>query len=404
MNVVTNTTRIGDASAAAQRGAAAIARARALTPILSAAAPRIDAANQLPDDVLAAMYDANIFRLLVPLEFGGDELQPADYVQCVEAVAMGNGSAAWCMNQGSGCSMSAAYLESPVATKILGARDGVIAWGQLRGSRAIVVDGGYRVTGKWAFCSGGRHATWIGGHCHVVERDGSLRRDPDGTVIERTMLMPKSVVGMEDDWHVFGLRGTGSNTFYANDVFVADDHSLRRDTDEERRQPGTLYRFSTNNMYAAGFSCVALGIARAMLDDFIALAREKSPAMAGIPLRDNNRVRFEVAHADVQLTAARNHLLQVLRETWDLMRHTHPMPMEQRVRIRTAATYGIHIARNVAETIWNEAGATAIFDDNPFERRYRDIHTVTQQAQGRSAHFENVGSWMLGGDTNLRFI
>lgn len=399
MNVVTKSTQD-----AASRGAAAIARARALTPVLSAAAPRIDAANQLPDDVLAAMYDANMFRLLVPLEFGGEELEPADYVQCVEAVAAGNGSAAWCMNQGSGCSMSAAYLEAPVAAKILGVREGVIAWGQLRGSKAVVVDGGYRVTGKWAFCSGGRHATWIGGHCHVVERDGSLRKDADGTVIERTMLLPKSAVGMEDDWHVFGLRGTGSNTFYANDVFVADDHSLRRDTDAERRQSGTLYRFSTNNMYAAGFSSVALGIARAMLDDFIDVARGKTPAMAGIPLRDNNRVQFEIAHADVQLRAARNHLIQTLRETWDIMRGTHPMPMAQRVQIRTAATYGIHTARAVAETVWNEAGATAIFDANPFERRYRDIHTVTQQAQGRSAHFENVGNWMLGGNVNLRFI
>ena len=399
MNVISQASR--DVT---QRGADAIARARALTPILSAAAPRIDAANQLPDDVLAAMYDANIFRLMVPRECGGEELRPEQYVQCVEAVAMGNASAAWCMNQGSGCSMSAAYLEPPVAAKILGVRDGVIAWGQQRNSKAVVVDGGYRVTGKWAFCSGGRHATWIGGHCHVVERDGSLRKDADGRLIERTMLLPKSVVGMEDDWQVFGLRGTGSNTFFANDVFVADDHSLQRDIDAERRHAGTLYRFSTNNMYAAGFSCVALGIARAMLDDFIILARDKSPAMAGIPLRDNNRVQFEVAHADVSLNAARNHLLQVLRETWDVVSDSHPMPMESRVRIRTAATYGIHVARKVAETVWNEAGATAIFDSNPFERRYRDIHTVTQQAQGRSSHFENVGNWMLGGNVNLRFV
>ena len=399
MNIITNPVRD-----AAQRGADAIARARGLTAFLSDAAPRIDAANQLPDDVLAQMYAANIFRLMVPREFGGDELEPADYVQCVEAVAMGNASAAWCMNQGSGCSMSAAYLEPSVAAKILGVRDGVIAWGQQRNAKAVVVDGGYRVTGKWAFCSGGRHATWIGGHCHVVERDGSLRKDADGRPIERTMLLPKSVVGMEDDWQVFGLRGTGSNTFFADDVFVADDHSLRRDIEEERRHAGTLYRFSTNNMYAAGFSCVALGIARAMLDDFIALAREKSPAMAGIPLRDNNRVQFEVAHADVSLNAARNHLLQVLSETWDVVRETHPMPMESRVRIRTASTYAIHVARKVAETVWNEAGATAIFDSNPFERRYRDIHTVTQQAQGRSSHFENVGNWMLGGNVNLRFV
>lgn len=399
MNVVTQTTRD-----AASRGADALERARALRPLLNAAAPRIDAANQVPDDVLAAMYDANLFRLLVPRDFGGDELEPADYIQCVEAIAMGNGSVAWCMNQGSGCSMSAAYTEPAVAAKILGVRDGVIAWGQLRGSKAIVVDGGYRVTGRWQFCSGGRHATWIGGHCHVVERDGSLRRDPDGTAIERTMLLPKSVVAMEDDWHVFGLRGTGSNTFGVNDVFVPDDHAFRRDIDAERRQSGTLYRFTTNNMYSSGFGSVALGIARAMLDDFLLVARDKSPAMAGMKLAENPRVQFELAYADTRLRAARNHLIQTLREAWDVVRDTHPMPIETRMQIRTAATHAIHVARSVGETVWNEAGATAIFDENPFERRYRDLHTVTQQAQGRSQHFETVGAWMLGGQANLRFV
>ena len=399
MNVVTQTARD-----AASRGSEALERARALRPLLNEAAPRIDAAQQVTPDVLEAMRGGNLFRLLVPRDLGGDELEPADYIQCVEAIAMGNGSVAWTMNQGSGCSMSAAYMDKDVAAKILGVRDGVIAWGQLRGSKAIVVDGGYRVTGRWQFCSGGRHATWIGGHCHVVERDGSLRKDPDGTVIERTMLLPKAVVSMEDDWHVFGLRGTGSNTFYVDDVFVAGDHSLRRDTEAERRQFGTLYRFTTNNMYASGFGAVALGLARGMLDDFLVVARDKSPAMSGMKLAENPRVQFELAYADTRLRAARNHLIQTLREAWDVMCTTHPMPLENRMQIRTAATHAIHVARSVGESVWNEAGATAIFNTNPFERRYRDLHTVTQQAQGRSQHFETVGKWMLGGDVNLRFV
>jgi len=389
---------------AAERAARALDRARALRPLLAAAAPRIEAGRELPPDVLAAMHANRLFRLLLPRSVDGEELEPADYVQCVEAIAMGDASVAWCMNQGTGCSMSAAYLAPDVAAKVFGPPDAVLAWGQLRGSRAVVVDGGYRVSGAWAFVSGGRHASWIGGHCHVVERDGSLRRDPDGSLVERTMLIPRAACRRIDDWSVFGLRGTGSDTFAVENYFVPDEHSLRRDTDPERRERGTLYRFSTNNIYAAGFASVGLGLARAMLDDFIALAREKTPANYGLPLRENPRVCFETAHADTRLRAARAHLLETLREAWEAVRATHPMPLEMRTRIRAAATYAIHTARSVGDTVWNEAGATAIFEANPFERRYRDLHTVTQQAQGRAQHFETVGTWMLGGTPNARFL
>jgi alkylation response protein AidB-like acyl-CoA dehydrogenase len=123
-----------------------------------------------------------------------------------------------------------------------------------------VVDGGYRVTGRWTFVSGGHHATWIGGHCHVVERDGSLRAGADGRPIERTMLIPAGAMTVTDDWNVVGLRGTGSDTFAVDDYFVADAFSTCRDTDEERREGGALYQFSTTNMYAAGFAGVALGV------------------------------------------------------------------------------------------------------------------------------------------------
>jgi len=389
---------------AATRAAEALSRARALRPTLEAAGPTIDEICEAPPNVLEAMYDARLFRLLLPLAYGGEELEPADYIQCVEAIAMGDASVAWCMNQGSGCSMASAFLDPAVAREVFGPRDAVLAWGQLRGSKAVVVDGGYRVTGRWAFVSGGRHATWIGGHCHVVERDGSLRADPDGTVFERTMLLPKSAVRMINEWDVVGLRGTGSDTFEVKDFFVADDHSVRRDVDPERRETGPLYRFSTNNLYASGFASVALGVARALLDDFIAMARGKTPANTDAKMAENPRIQFEVASADTRLRAARDHLIATLREAWDWSKSGQKLTLDHRMRIRTAATHAIHTARGVGDMIWYEAGATVIYKSAPFERRWRDLHTVTQQAQGRANHFETVGSLMLGGSPSLRFL
>ena len=127
----------GPVSGLAASGAECLARARALIPLLQSAAARIDAACELPKDVLDGMHDAGMFRLLIPRAFGGFELKPSEYVRCVEAIAIGDASAAWCMNQGSGCSMTAAYLAPEVSWEIWGGKRDVLAWGQGPGAKAI---------------------------------------------------------------------------------------------------------------------------------------------------------------------------------------------------------------------------------------------------------------------------
>ena len=381
-----------------------IARARALAPMLAAAAPRIDAANELPPDVLDAMHAAGMFRLLVPRSIGGAELDPATYIQCVEAIASGDASVAWCMNQGSGCSMSAGYLEPSVARAVFGGERDVLAWGQGPGAKAVRVDGGWRITGTWSFASGSRHATWLGAHCPCFDADGTPQRHADGRPWERTMLLRRETAAIKDVWQVVGLRGTGSDTYSVHDMFVDDAHTLTRDRAEERREPGLIYKFAAMQIYASGFASVALGIARAALDAFIDLARGKTPALSQTSLRDNAVVQSAIGIADAKLHAARAWLLQVMTETQEAVRHTGELTLDQRIRIRQASTYAIHQAKEIVDTAYHEAGATAIFDANPFERRFRDVNTVTQQVQGRRSHFETVGQHLLGGQPHPRWL
>ena len=384
---------------------APVARARAIAPLIAAAAPRIEAGRELPADVLDALHGAGLFRCLLPRSFNGEELHPAAHVEMIEAIAMADASTAWCLGQASGCSMAAAYLKPAISQEIWGNDSrAVLAWGMGPGSLATVVDGGYRATGKWRFASGSRHATWLGGHCNVRERDGSLRLGIDKKPIERTMLFRKEIASITDDWQVVGLRGTGSDTYTVSDLFVPDDFSVCRDTDAERRERGTLYQFSTTNMYASGFAGVALGIARSALDEFLALVNVKTPTATTRALRDSPVLHREIALATARLRAARGLLLDTLRDTWDAVATRGHMTLDERMEIRLASTYAIHQAKEVVEITWQEAGATAIFDTNPFERRFRDMHTVTQQVQGRSTHFEAVGQHLLGLTPNLRFI
>ena len=122
-------------------------------------------------------------------------------------------------------------------------------------------------------------------------------------------------------------------------------------------------------------------------------------------MRDSALIQFQVAEAEGKLGAARVFLHDTLRRIWaDVSRSGSPLSVEQRVQIRLASTYGIHQAKQVVDTVHHAAGSSAIFTSSAFERRFRDIHTVTQQLQGQLRHFETVGAWMMGVDTDLSFV
>jgi indole-3-acetate monooxygenase len=389
----------------AWQGVHPVERVKAIAPLLRAEAPKIEAARRLTPAVVDALHAQGLYRCLIPRDFGGDEAPPADAVLLAEAMAQADASTAWCVGQAMVCAMSAAYVQPHVARAIWGDDPrGVLAWGFAQGAKAKVVDGGYLVTGQWGFGSGGHHATWLGGHCQVEERDGSIRKGPDGTPIERTMLFRQEEVTWEENWNVIGLRGTGSDTYRVKDLFVPEAFTVRRDVDEERVHPGLLYQFSTTNMYASSFAGVAMGIARRMLEDFKDLAGKKMPSSTTRLMRDSAVVQLFVAQQEAKLRQARAYLLEVLRESWDALQETRHLSMEQKVMIRLAATSAIHRAREVAESCYQEAGTTAIFESNPFERPIRDIHAAGQQVQARTAHLEAVGAFLLGLEPNQRFI
>ena len=385
-------------------GAACIGRARGLIPLLQSAADRIDAKNELPPDVLDAMFDAGMFKLLLPRAFGGYELKPIDFIQCVETVAQGDASVAWCMNQGSGCSMAAAYMAPDVAREIWGGQRDVVAWGQGPGAKGIRTEGGWRVSGTWSFASGSRHATWLGAMCPSFEGDGTPIVRPDGKPWERTFLFRREKAKIDDVWQVMGLRGTGSDNYTIKDLFVDDAHSLTREYEPERQQHGPLYAFQAMQLYAGGFASVALGVSRAMLDGFIALAKTKTQAWSSDPLRDNQAVQQIVSYSDAAWKAARAGLHKTIDDAWLDVSRMGELSLEHRMEIRQAATYAIHVSRDMAHQVFHEAGSTAIFNTHPFERRLRDVNSVSQQLQGRRTHFESVGHYRLGGEPNLRWI
>ncbi|HEX6441826.1 MAG TPA: acyl-CoA dehydrogenase family protein, partial [Stellaceae bacterium] len=277
---VSTVERSSTTSARQNTGAADyLARVREIAPELAAAAAEIDRRRELPDHIVEALIERGLFRMLLPRSLDGAELLPAQYVPVIEELAKTDASTAWCINQNSGCSMTAALLAPGISREIFGGPRGILAWGPGPGE-ARVAPGGYRVTASWSFASGSQHASWLGCHVPVVEGDGKPRLRADGTPIIRTMLFPKSSTEFTDIWHTIGLRGTASNQYSVKDLFVPEAYSvdvLSRRDGAATREPGLLFRFSSLSLYATGFAGVALGIARAMLDEFVVLARDKIP-------------------------------------------------------------------------------------------------------------------------------
>ena len=375
-----------------------LARVKVLAPALKASAAQIDERRELPAAIIDKFVEGGFFRLLLPRSLGGAELLPVDYVPVIEAIAEIDASAAWCLNQNAGCSMTAAYFAPEVAEDIFGGPRGVLAWGPGPGE-ARVVAGGYSVTAQWAFASGSHHASWLGCHVPVVEANGQPRVEADGTPTVRTLVFPKSKTKFTDIWHTIGLRGTGSDQYAVKDLFVPEAYSLRsiaRNSPETRREAGLLYSFSSLSMYAAGFAGVAMGCARSTLNSFIELARDKIPRGARVTMRNNNVIQRDVALADARLSSAYGYLIHNLEDITEAVRERGHITLDERMAIRLAATFCIHTALEVTDILYQAAGATAIFNENPFERPWRDVHSVSQQLQGRQVHFETVGAHMMG--------
>ena len=373
-----------------------IERARALAPLITQEADEIERTRRLTPPVVAALIENGLYRALLPQSTGGAEAPVEVFMQMLEEVAKADASTAWCLGQCSVCAMTAAYLDPETAREVFGAPNDILAWGAVAGE-VQAVPGGYRAHGRWNFASGSRQANWLGAHVGVVEADGKKRLKPNGTPEIRTVLFPLASATMYDVWDVIGLKGTGTDSYSVDNLFIPERFSAVRDDPAAVREKGPLYQLTTHIVFGLGFAAVSLGVARATLDAATDLARGKTPQ--GIKaMRENNAVQGALGRNEGNWRAARAYLYATASEVWgDLMR-TGEYTEAHRAALRLASTWTIHQAASVVDAAYHMAGATAVFAANKFERRFRDMHAIAQQIQGRDTHYEDVGRAILATD------
>jgi alkylation response protein AidB-like acyl-CoA dehydrogenase len=370
-----------------------VERARALAPLIAQEADEIERMRRLTQPVVSALVENGLYRSLLPKSIGGFESPPTVFMQMLEEVAKADASTAWCLGQCSVVAMTAAYLDADVAHQVFGKPADIMAWGAVA-HEVRVVPGGYRISARWDFASGMRQANWLGAHVQILEADGTRRMKPNGAPEIRTIVFPASSATTYDVWNVIGLCGTGTDSYSVENLFIAENFSALRDDFTALREKGPLYGITTYSMFGMGFGAISLGVARATLDAAIELARKKHST--GITaMKDNSAVQGLIGRTEAKLRAARAYHYSTATEAWQELLSTGRLSEQGRAACRLSATYTIHQASEVVDIAYHMAGATAVFKSNPFERRFRDMHTIKQQIQSRDVHYEDVGKMIL---------
>ena len=376
----------------------AVAAAPSLDPLESAAeklasvarelAPETEHERRLAAPLLDGLRASGVMRAGAPAETGSAEASPALTLRCAETIARGDASAGWCVAIAATSSLLGGWLPRDGLADVFGDPNRIAAGVWAPRGAAQRVDGGYRVSGRWSFCSGITHSDVMFGGCLVAE-DGGGKPTP------RILAMPVDQLKVLDTWHTGGLRGTGSQDVVADELFVPEHHSLW--ILDHPTSDAALYRFPIFGFFALSIASAALGNARGAIDDLTALAVDKVGQGSTRTLAERPATWAAVAEAEASLRAARALYYTAIEEAWDAaVRSAEPVSVDLRVGLRLAATHAARTAADVTRSMYDLGGGSAIYETSPLQRRFRDAHTVTAHFQVAPTSYEMAGRVLLG--------
>ncbi len=361
---------------------------RALGPRIRELASEIESARQLDPELAATFAELGVWRMAVPSAAGGSQLALREIVNVIEELSYQDGSVGWCAMIGGTSGLLYAHLDPDVASKLFSTAPcicGVVA----PGGRGTKVEGGIQLSGRWAFGSGVDGADLMG--------LGTLI-ETDGGPTFRMAIVPKTAYEIVDTWYVSGLRGTGSKDVLVDDIFVPDEHLCTLATPVDK---GALYVFPLFGLLALGVASVCLGIARRAVDELRELAAEKRPTGSRRRLAERSATQVDFARAMAELFAARTFMDSAITDAWERVEAGAEPSIDDRVKLRLAATHAARTSATVVDLMYEAGGATSIYASSPLQRCFRDVHTATQHLVVSPATYELAGRVLLGIETEV---
>jgi indole-3-acetate monooxygenase len=347
----------------------------------------IEDGRRLPDPLLARLRASGLMNAGAPREAGGLELPPGELLRHAATIAAGDASAGWCVAIAATSSLLAGYLEAEAREELFGDPEGIAAGIFAPRGTARPVDGGFSVSGRWAYCSGIEHARVLFAGCMQTGADGAVK---EARPLPIVVGIPRGELDVLDTWHTLGLRGTGSHDAVAGELFVPARRAFSLFDGPRIDRP--LYRFPVFGYFAASVASAALGNARGTLSDFAQLAGVKVGQGSSRKLAERSTTHAAFADAEASLAAAEAFFHASIDAAWDAAQLEQQVPVALRNRVRIAATHAARTSAGVVTSLFALAGGPAIHDGSPLQRRLRDAHTagahfqvgaVSREIQGR---------------------
>jgi len=367
------------------------ANARALGGYLRKKSTEIEETRKLPTEVADRLRQAGMFRLMMPREWGGPEMCPAEQVEVLEELAKANASASWSVMIGCDSGFFAGFLEDAAAREIYPHLDMATAGSAWPTGRAERVPGGYRVTGEWAFGSGITHADVVELNCVVYENGAPVQK---GSGIPPTCLLlaPAANVEVIDNWHTTGMRGTGSCNYRVHDLLIPERFMINMRA--PARRPGVLWRSFRN--FLPKVAGVPLGAARAAIDYAVDVIEQRVEQPSGRAYKSIARVQSVVGEAEMMLGAARSYLFLSMEREWKrLEKHEQPT-IAERADSWLSRVNAAQAAREIVRMLYDLLGSTSIYSErSPLDRALRDAETFCQHIVLQRKTLEMAGAMLL---------
>ncbi|WP_157218279.1 acyl-CoA dehydrogenase family protein [Flavisphingomonas formosensis] len=372
-------------------------REKALVALLVQARARraeFGAQQQISADVVDLLREAGVYRALVARRFGGDEMSPSDFLRLIERISIADGSTGWVASFG----FSAVYLSAlPVATLEKMYADGpdvIFAGGIFPPQKAVPVDGGLEVSGRWSWGSGSTGADLIGVGIKV-EGGGSTGGLP------LIAVMPADKVQIAPNWDVIGLKGTGSHDMVVDKVVVPEEWTFVRGGASSLDTP--LYQYPSMPLAAQVLAVVGLGVARAAIDELIGIAGGRTSITGQPTMADRAYVQSDLAKAEAALRSARAFFYEITDEAYATLVAGDPLSVETRALLRLASTNAARVGADVAQTVYRLMGTTGVFASHPIAQYLQDAMIVPQHAFLADSTWQNAGRVLLGLDAPAGF-
>jgi alkylation response protein AidB-like acyl-CoA dehydrogenase len=375
-----------------------LAVAREISAVARELAPETERRRRLADEVTSRLGAAGLSHPSTPREAGGLELAPGVALRCAEELARGDASAGWCVSIAATSSLLAAYLPAESRAELFGHPQGMASGVWAPRGKARPVDGGVVVSGRWAYCSGITQAFVFFAGCMIDSGEDSA----DAKRMPSVIAVPPEELEILDTWHTLGLRGTGSHDAVADDVFVPAERVFSLFDGPLLDHP--LYRFPPFGYFALSIGAAALGNARGTMDEFAALASRKVGQGSTRTLAERSATHAAVAAAESSLRSARSFYYEAIEAAWVAAQEREPVQVALRNDLRLAATHAVRTSADVVRSLYDLAGGTAIYDDSPLQRRFRDAHTATAHFQVNAASRELEGRVLLGQEANTALL